>query len=164
MLLDEYKDKDKSMIFDSLDKLPFYLQHLPSLQTVMDVLDKVDLLESSPGFHNTDNPLVRYNIIDYTSVDIRNPLEIHRREADVQIVLIGEELAITAPRSESVNAGPYDEQKDAAFFDCDATMQMTLRPGLFALFFPGEPHRGNIVLKQPTVCRKVVFKLTLATD
>jgi YhcH/YjgK/YiaL family protein len=152
------------MIFDSLDKLPFYLQHLPSLQTVMDVLDKVDLLGSSPGFHYTDNPLVRYNIIDYTSVDVRNPLEIHRREADVQIVLIGEELAVSAPRSEAANAGPYDKQKDVAFFNCDTTMQMALRPGLFALFFPGEPHRGNIVLKQPTVCRKVVFKLTMGAD
>lgn len=152
------------MIFDSLERLPFYMQQIPSLQTVMDVLENVDLLGAESGFHSTDNPLVRYNIIDYTSADVRNPLEIHRKEADVQIVVLGEELAVSAPRSEAVKAGPYDAQKDAAFFVCDASMHIVLKPGLFVLFFPGEPHRGNIVLNQPMVCRKVVFKLTMNTD
>lgn len=80
----------------------------------------------------------------------------------MQIVLVGEELAISAPRSEALKVGLYDAQKDVAFFSSDASMQLVLKPGFFALFFPGEPHRGNITLVQPTMCRKVVFKITMS--
>lgn len=152
------------MIFDSLDKLPFYCKAIPALKTVMDALKSDDLLGCPSGFHATSNPLVRYNIIDYTTSDVRNPLEIHQKEADVQIVLSGEELAISAPRSEALKACPYDAEKDAAFFNCDATIQLALKPGFFVLFFPGEPHRGNITLVQPTMCRKVVFKVTICEE
>ena len=149
------------MIFDTLDNLSVYESMIPQLKTVAQILEIEDLFSQTPGFHQTSDPTVRYNIIDYTTTDSSNPLEIHRKEADVQIILSGKESVICASRHEALKADVYDEESDCAFFEADSTMSLVLEKGSFVIFFPGEPHRGNILYKQPIVCRKVVFKLTM---
>jgi len=149
------------MIFDTLDHLSMYESMIPQLKTVAKILEIENLHSQSPGFHETYDPLVRYNIIDYTTTDNRNPLEIHRKEADVQIVLAGKETAISASRYEASKADVYNAEIDCAFFEAESTMSFLLEKGSFVIFFPGEPHRGNIIFEQPVACRKVVFKLTM---
>lgn len=149
------------MIYDSLDQLRAYASYLPQLNTVISVLENHNLMAERTGFHATEDPAVRYNVIDYTTSDVGGPLEIHRVEADVQIVLTGKERAVSAGREHAHDAGPYDKDKDACFVDCPRTMSFHLVPGKFVIFFPGEPHRGNYILDGPTISRKVVFKLKL---
>lgn len=149
------------MIYDSLDQLRAYASYLPQLNIVISVLENHNLQDECAGFHATENPSVRYNVIDYTTSDVGGPLEIHRVETDVQIVLTGKECVVSAGREHAHDAGPYDKDKDACFVDCPQTISFQLVPGKFVIFFPGEPHRGNYILDEPTVSRKVVFKLKL---
>ena len=149
------------MIFDSLIEMDRYIPALPQLQAVRTLLGSGVLETAEPGFHTTDIPGVRYNILDYTTTPLGKALEIHTKEADVQIVLQGKELAVCAPREMADFSGPYDENKDARFVECTSVSSFHLLPGKFLILFPGEPHLGNGLLDEPTKCRKVVFKLML---
>lgn len=149
------------MIFDTIDSLSTYFSMIPQLKTVEKILLEKDLFAQSAGFHDTTDPLVRYNIIDYTTQNTCNSLEIHCKEADVQIVLEGMETVVSALRDEAQKAGAYDAENDVAFLESDSMMSFVLQKGSFAIFFPGEPHRGNMIYRQPVSCRKVVFKLTM---
>lgn len=42
---------------------------------------------------------------------------------------------------------------------CDNTAQLTLKPGMFAIFLPGEAHCPKIALEESEVLRKVVVKI-----
>jgi YhcH/YjgK/YiaL family protein len=147
------------MIYDSLDQIGSYIAVLPKLEVVLTVLKTIDFKQITPGFHSTKDPFVRFNVIDYKTVAVVGPLEIHHKEIDVQIVLQGKEIAVASGREQASRAGVYDPEKDVCFVDCPSTVQFQLIPEKFLIFFPGEPHRGNYMLEESISCRKVVFKL-----
>lgn len=85
--------------------------------------------------------------------------EYHHQWADIQVMLSG---------SEVINAGMCnvgqddDEERKPDLFiarDCQHAVAITLHPGDFAIFFPGEPHQALCAVDAPKVVRKAVFKV-----
>lgn len=72
--------------------------------------------------------------------------EAHRTYADVQVILRGEDRCGWSPLPGLAPQGEYDAAKDVIFYDVPATPLdfFTLRPGLFAVFFPGDAHAPQI--------------------
>jgi YhcH/YjgK/YiaL family protein len=87
--------------------------------------------------------------------------EAHRACADIQLLAAGSELIGFAPAGPLVEAVPYDAAKDVEFFRGTGEC-MTLRAGVFAVFFPGEPHLPCLADGEPAGVIKVVIKVRLA--
>ncbi|MTH46072.1 YhcH/YjgK/YiaL family protein [Intestinirhabdus alba] len=88
--------------------------------------------------------------------------EYHRQWADIQVVLEGEEI-INAATLEAA-AEDDEERRPDLFISQHARhgVAITLRPGDFALFMPGEPHQALCTVAEPRTVRKAVFKVPLA--
>ena len=151
------------MIYDRLSNLSAYETLIPSIKTVMRILKEENLLKKEKGFHETDDPLVRYNIIDYTTGDVNPLAETHQKEADVQIVLSGSEYCFFTPGlGERRSVSGYDPNTDVELFSSkEERIKLPLSPGMFAIFLPGEMHMGNGVNGSVSKNRKVVFKIKI---
>lgn len=149
------------MIFDSIEKLPLYEKSFPSLKTVEKILSEENLLEKQPGSYTTSDKNCRYNICEYNTVEGEKDFEIHKKEADVQIMLSGEEYMTAPERTLAEKAGPYDEEKDIHFVGGNEIIKYKGKPGYFAIFFPGEPHAPGIAINKTISAKKVVFKIKI---
>ena len=103
------------MIFDSIENLKLYEKSFPSLKTVSKILSSEDLSEKPCGSYTTEDPNCRYNICEYQTTEDSKEFEIHKNEADIQIMLTGEEIMTSSARNLSINASPYDKDKDIHF-------------------------------------------------
>ena len=80
--------------------------------------------------------------------------EAHKKYADIQVILSGEERFGWGAL---VETEPYAEAND--FLPCSASdpVDFTLCPGQFVLFMPGEPHApGNYVVRDAPVSKAVI--------
>lgn len=86
-------------------------------------------------------------------------LEAHRRFIDVQIPLTGTEVIGYTPTSACTDVSmPYDEKRDLIFYGDSIQTYLTIKPGMFAIFFPEDAHAPGIT---PTGVRKVVAKIRI---
>ena len=148
------------MIADRLENLSLYIPIIPQLKDVIAILES-DTLASLPlGYHSTDDPTLRYNILHYETVltDAQR-YEIHLRDADVQILLSGCERVDAADRNSFVTTVAYDEKKDVLFGDGQKIASYHAAPDRFVIFFAGEPHAPNLISHENSEVHKVVFKV-----
>ena len=85
--------------------------------------------------------------------------EYHRQWADIQVILAGEERiqAGMAPAMRS-----EDNELKPDLYICQPapeSVSILLRPGDFAVFYPGEPHQALCAVSTPAPVRKAVFKI-----
>jgi uncharacterized protein, YhcH/YjgK/YiaL family len=97
--------------------------------------------------------------------ETRDPADIsweaHRAYADVQIILEGREIIGWARRME--DAGAYDSAKDAQLAPkASGITALSMVPGLFVLFLPGEAHRPCARVTSAESVKKLVVKLPMA--
>ncbi|MBR1818662.1 MAG: YhcH/YjgK/YiaL family protein [Neisseriaceae bacterium] len=149
------------MIYDSLDHLRDYLPLMPQLETVLSLLNQPDFADKMIGRYETNNPAVRFNIDEYETVLSPKDFEFHRKYADVQIVLQGQEIHHIAPRDDIACVQDFDEEKDIAFFDSLPIAEYVLEKGYFCIYFPNEPHRSQLAVDERDQVKKVVFKIRI---
>ena len=78
------------MIFDTLENLSKYEAVLSGVKEAVRVLKETDLKSLEKGSYETQNKCCKYNINEYTSANDKR-FEIHKKAADIQIVLSGTE-------------------------------------------------------------------------
>ena len=123
-------------------------------------LRRKDLSALAPGRYEIDGDRVYAMVSDNTLKpvgDMQRP-EFHRRYADIQSPLSGEELFGLPDLPEVVEKGPFDREKDIAFFDAPCPMR-TVRPGECIVFEPLVAHAPCHTDAPGTVLRKVVVKV-----
>ena len=95
----------------------------------------------------------------HTQPTARRHTEYHHQWADIQVMLAGCEV---------INAGMLcvaqdsDEERKPDLFiarDSPLPVSITLYPGDFAIFLPGEPHQALCAVDVPAMVRKAVFKV-----
>lgn len=131
------------MIVDKLENISKYKDLIPQ-----DVIDFMLKLKS-------DIKSGRYDIdgINYVNIDEYKPksidmcrFEAHKKYADIQMVLEGQEF-IDIRLAEGLNVNKqYDETRDIMFFDSDVKGfdRILLTPYKFVLIYPYEAHRPQI--------------------
>ncbi len=88
--------------------------------------------------------------------------EYHRQWADIQVILAGEER-IQAGMAAVMR--PQDNELKPDLYLCQPapeSVSILLRPGDFAVFYPGEPHQALCAVSTPAPVRKAVFKIPAA--
>ena len=96
------------------------------------------------------------NVEEYTT-KTENKFEIHKKYADVQIILEGKErldYGYSKPAQ-------YDETRDIAFFDTDTISSIILDGTNFVMLFPEEAHRPQMAVSSPTKVKKAVIKVKM---
>jgi YhcH/YjgK/YiaL family protein len=86
--------------------------------------------------------------------------EAHRKYADVQVVLEGEEKIEVSLTRELKPIEEYSETKDKVFLEPPRdTASLVMQPGYFAVLYPPEVHRPNCDLHGKRHVRKIVVKV-----
>ena len=147
------------MVFDTLDQLEMYIPLLPAIRVVADTMDHDELYDKAPGRYSTRDPKVTYTIYEYMTSDADKPFEFHRDHSDVMIVLSGQELMSTSWRELKNQSQAFDARDDVGFFQAEPVTVLQAAQGRFAIFFPGEPHKSGIAAGEPSLVKKVVFKI-----
>ena len=82
-------------------------------------------------------------------------LETHNKFIDIQIPLSGNEvMGYTA--GNDLPTAEYNAEKDITFFECLAESYFTVKPGMFAIFFPQDGHAPGIT---ETGVKKIIVKV-----
>lgn len=147
------------MVFDTLDQLEMYIPLLPAIRVVADTMDHDELYDKAPGRYSTRDPKVTYTIYEYMTSAADKPFEYHREHSDVMIVLSGQELMSTSWRELKNQSQAFDAKADVGFFQAEPVSVLQAAQGRFAIFFPGEPHKSGIAAGEPSLVKKVVFKI-----
>ncbi|MEI2266342.1 YhcH/YjgK/YiaL family protein [Erwinia sp. CGal63] len=87
--------------------------------------------------------------------------EFHRRYLDIQILLEGEEIIHFS--CADARQQQAEERKPDLFIVAQPQLphSLHLRPGDFAIFYPGEAHQALCAVGEPATIRKAVFKIPL---
>jgi len=147
------------MVFDTLDQLEMYIPLLPAIRVVADTMDHDELYDKAPGKYSTRDPKVTYTIYEYMTSAAYKPFEYHLEHSDVMIVLSGQELMSTSWRELKNQSQAFDSKADVGFFQAEPVIVLQAAQGRFAIFFPGEPHKSGIAAGEPSLVKKVVFKI-----
>jgi YhcH/YjgK/YiaL family protein len=102
------------------------------------------------------------NVAGYdTSPAVSAAFEAHRRYIDIQALIDGEEVIQIAPLADVTEIEAYDEEKDIAFYaEPGDESTLLMRPGVFAVFYPGDAHRPGVMTSHtPRTVKKIVVKI-----
>ncbi len=150
------------MILDQISQMKNYVSTLPALQHVIDILESGKLDSLALGSYTTDQKNLRYNLFTYkTEKTEATQYEVHRKEADVQILLKGHERMDIASRSLLTAATAYDDAKDFFMAKGEKQLSYHAKQDSFVVFFPGEAHAPNLVDESSSQVLKVVFKILM---
>lgn len=146
------------MILDVLENGRNYSGLHSGFDRAFDFLARPDLAELELGRHEVDGDNV-YALV------AREPgrkkegaqLEAHEKYIDIQLVLAGNDEMGWKPTSRCKGpAGEYDPEKDFQLFDDEPDAWVMTKPGMFAVFFPGDAHMPLI---SSGALHKVVVKV-----
>ncbi len=84
--------------------------------------------------------------------------ESHRKYADIQYVITGEEKIGVCPVSNARVSSVYDPQLDVVHYSATGR-QYVARPGTFFIFLPTDAHRPNITTGGHRTDKKLVIKI-----
>lgn len=151
------------MIYDKIDNLETYAGISEDIRMGLEWIRDVN-----PNIENgvyQINPRVKAIVSEYeTKMENENGYEAHRKNIDIQYLLLGEERIACLPIERLKETKPYNEGKDAAFYAVDLSLQpldLSLLPGYFAIFFPQDGHMPQLCVDKPMKVKKVVIKIEI---
>lgn len=130
----------------------------PRFDAAFEWLEKTDLACLSEGRIDIDGDRVFALVSDYETRPTA-PLEAHRRYADVQFVVIGEERLAWSPLVGLETSQAYLPERDIEFFDLGGA-PLPLSEGWFCVLWPEDAHAPGLHPDNgQTRVRKVVVKV-----
>jgi YhcH/YjgK/YiaL family protein len=115
----------------------------------------------SAGRHEIDGDDIFMNVMTFDTAEPQSKrYEQHREYLDVQVLLRGEERIDFGPKGAAVEPDIYHEDDDYLLCDAVSPCQtLHMQPGMFAIFFPGEPHKPGCISEASQTISKVVIKV-----
>ncbi|NBI12832.1 YhcH/YjgK/YiaL family protein [[Haemophilus] felis] len=150
------------MILGDLTRNDFKLGLPKVILDVCEHLKTLDLAALENGRHDiTDDIYMNVMAFDTVAPESKQA-ELHHQYVDVQVLISGKEsieYSVTYPDLTKYTS--YNEQDDYQLTpDIDSKSTLTLRPKMFAVFLPYEPHKpGCNVNGQVVSLKKLVVKI-----
>lgn len=120
--------------------------------------------DKAPGSYSLRGDDIYMNVMQFaTQAADQKKAELHERYIDIQLLLSGEEriqfgIAGSARACEEM----HPEEDYQLCREIANEQAVTLRPGMFAVFLPGEPHKPGCVVNVAADIKKVVVKVRAA--
>lgn len=146
------------MVVDTLENLEKYASLNPLFAQAIDFLKSTNLNALEVGKTELKGSDLVVNV-QQTAPKAKEQakLETHNVFIDIQIPLSGTEvMGYTAAKDCIPADAPYNAEKDITFFEGLADDYITMKPGMFAIFFPQDGHAPGIT---PTGVKKIVVKV-----
>lgn len=149
------------MIYDHINNISFYRGLSPDIAVGLDFLKQVQP-DTDVGVYQI-NPRVKAIVSEYETKTVNEcGYEVHRKNIDIQYLLLGEERIACLPIERLEETKPYSEENDAAFYAADLRAQeMIIGNGYFAIFFPQDGHMPQLCIDEPVPVKKVVVKVRI---
>jgi YhcH/YjgK/YiaL family protein len=113
------------------------------------------------GRYEIEGDTVFMNVMAFDTVKYDTKrYEQHREYVDVQILLSGSERIDFGPLGAAVDPDVYHQDDDYQLCDVVEPVQtLTMEPGMFAVFLPGEPHKPGCITTTGQTISKTVIKV-----
>lgn len=150
------------MIISSLTS-PNFKVGLPKVITeVCDYLNTLDLNALENGRHDINDQIYMNVMEPETAEPSSKKAELHHEYLDVQVLIRGtENIEVGANYPDLSKYESYNEADDYQLCaDIDDKFTVTMKPKMFAVFYPYEPHKPCCVLNGKTEkIKKLVVKV-----
>jgi YhcH/YjgK/YiaL family protein len=150
------------MILDQLDSALMYTGFGETIVIGLSLLSEDSVRNAAPGKHEVDGDSLFYIVDEYETKPIgQGRLEIHRKYLDIQYIVSGSECLGFAPLEGLTEETLYEGEKDLAFYRYEPTMtKLILKQGMFAIFWPNEPHMPGRSIDKAVAVKKIVVNTT----
>ena len=144
------------MIIDKLENIGMYASVNPLFAQAIEFLKSTDL-----NAHELGKVVLKEGelFVNFAAARPKTKddakIETHNNFIDIQIPLIGTELMGYMPRKDLAEA-EYNAEKDITFYPGHATDYLTVKPGMFAIFFPEDAHAPGVTEVE---LKKVIVKV-----
>lgn len=148
------------MVYDKIDNLEIYAGISEDIRLGLEWLRDVNP-EIVKGVYEI-SPRVKAIVSEYTTKEVNeNGYEAHKEYIDIQYLLKGNEKICCLPLEYLKKTKAYKAEIDAAFYDEQNVkpLEMVIRYGYFAIFFPQDGHMPCLKTNIPTEVKKVVVKV-----
>lgn len=146
------------MVIDKLEHIGEYVSLHPLFAQVAEFLKSTDWATLEIGKKELKGKELWVNVAQTqpkASEEAR--LEAHKEYIDIQIPVSDVEVMGYTPLQEELPVStPYNAEKDIMFFDGPAESYLTVKPGMFAIFFPQDVHAPGIT---PKGVKKIIVKI-----
>lgn len=147
------------MIIDILENARFYYNLDPRIKRGLEIIQETDFSALEVGRHSVPGTDVHFYVQEFDTIPMdNNRWEAHRRHADIQYVISGNEDFGYRNVKGLVTTVPYNEAEDIEFFNGTGDF-VRLVPGMFAIQFLHDAHLADSHLVVPSHVRKVVVKM-----
>lgn len=144
------------MVIDKIENLEKYASLNPLFSQAIEFLKSTDLNAHEIGKVNLQGDDLVVNFAQARpKTKEEAKLETHNRFIDIQIPLDGVEVMGYTPRADLLDA-EYNAEKDITFYPGLAESYLTIKPGMFAIFFPEDGHAPGVT---PDGVKKVIVKV-----
>lgn len=146
------------MIVDRLENLEKYASLNPLFAQAIEFLKTNDLNVMEVGKTELKGKDLVVNVAQTSPKSKEQAkLETHNEFIDIQIPLSGPEImGYTEGKDCLPTDAPYNAEKDITFFEGLADSYITVKPGMFAIFFPQDGHAPGIT---PEGVKKIIVKV-----
>lgn len=149
------------MIVDKLENAKLYQSIHPGIAKALEYIKNTSFKDLPVGKHDIDGDAVFAIYKDYHTKEIDGQLmESHLKYIDVQYVIEGVEQMGVAIYTGQKPKRAYDEVDDYMLFDEPYDL-ITVKAGMFAIFFTDDMHLPDLTLSQPSRVKKVVVKVKI---
>ena len=148
------------MILDTLNAIGKYAGLSPDFAAAVRWLQATDLHALEPGKTVIDGDRV-FATLSENRLEPKDPVfEVHRRYADIQVILRGREGFMSGREGRELSGRP---ENDVWFCEADRQLSFVLEEGEFAVFLPGEAHAPGLCGRgtAPLFSRKLVVKVLM---
>ena len=151
------------MIFDYIDNTLLYNGLDERVTSGLSLLKEESVRNAALGKNEVQGKDLFYIVDEYQTKSFEEGRpEIHQNYLDIQYIVSGCECIGFGQLNGLEIDQPYDGQKDIAFYKYTPGMsKLVLKQGMFAIFWPNEPHMPCRVSDRPQTVRKIVIKVRM---
>lgn len=150
---------------ESINQREFAVQYFknPSRwKKAFSFLKNNDLASLKPGRHEIEGADLFVNVDEYVTRNEEDTrFEAHRKYADIQYLVSGEEYIGVVSLDKTTEKITYDQGKDIVFLSSEENNYRLADPQNYFIFFPEDAHRPCTKTGKNTKVRKVVVKVRI---
>ena len=149
------------MVFDNIANLKEYAFLGKNFAAAAEFAASADLKALAVGRHEIDGERLYINVLERELETVPETWEVHRRYADIQLLLDGSEKIGVFPKSRLNEEEDFDEKNDCALFKGLPGALIDLKPGEFIIALPQDVHLPNCPGSAGSHSKKAIFKVLL---
>jgi YhcH/YjgK/YiaL family protein len=161
----EWKEGWTALPDESINKREFAIRYFANPERwkkAFTFMGSQDLTALTIGRHELEGSDLFANVDEYITKNEEDArYEAHRKYADIQYLVSGEEQIGVVPLGTTAVTEPYVDEKDIVFLSSAENNYRQAVPGRFFVFFPEDAHRPCVKTAENSPVRKIVVKVRI---